>query len=149
MCAQLSRRHKTARRQPGKVTLLCMECAATTTTAAAATAVWQRMSWTHAMRRLWRWMTRDPKVQEGHAQDMPLVDLTMSPSAPVWRHHGSGTSCSRPKMYYDELLGKVVRAWWDGNVEVSDTREGQDGVSLRMAPPSPLRLPMWFVGCQT
>ena len=25
-------------------------------------------------------------------------------------------------------LGKVVRAWWDGNVGVSDSREGRDGV---------------------
>ena len=40
---------------------------------------------------------------EVHAQDMPLVDLTMSPSTPVLGHLGSGTSCSRPKMYYDEF----------------------------------------------
>ena len=43
------------------------------------------------------------KSPEGHAQDMPLVDLTMSPSTPVWGHHGSGTSCSRPKTYDDEF----------------------------------------------
>ena len=64
---------------------------------------------------------------EGHGQDMPLVDLTMSPMTPVLGDHGSGTSCSRPKMYYDEFLGKVARAWSDGNVEAADTREGEDG----------------------
>ena len=30
-------------------------------------------------------------------------------------------------MYYDECLGKAVRAWSDGNVEVSDTMAGEDG----------------------
>ena len=67
------------------------------------------------------------KSPEGHAQDMPLVDLTMSPMTPVLGDHGSGTSCSRPQAYYDEFLGKVARAWSDGNVEVSDTREGEEG----------------------
>ena len=59
------------------------------------------------------------KSPEGQAQDMTLVDLTMSPSTPVWEHHGSGTSCSRPKMN--------PRAWLGGNVDVSDSREGEDG----------------------
>ena len=68
------------------------------------------------------------KSPEGHAQDMPLVDLTMSPSTPVLGHHGSGTSCSRPKQSYDEFFfGEVVRAWWEGNVELSDGSEGDDG----------------------
>ena len=31
------------------------------------------------------------------------------------------------KTYDDDCLGKVVRAWLGGNVEVSDTREGEDG----------------------
>ena len=44
------------------------------------------------------------KSPEGHAQDMLLVDLTMC--TPVWGHHGSSTSCSRPKTYDDELLRK-------------------------------------------
>ena len=48
-------------------------------------------------------------------------------STPVLGHHGSGTSCSRPKQSYDELFAEVVRAWWEGNVEVSDSREGDDG----------------------
>ena len=46
------------------------------------------------------------KSPERHAQDMPLVDLTMSPSTPVLGHHGSGTSCSTPKQSHDELFWK-------------------------------------------
>ena len=65
-------------------------------------------------------------IPEGHAQDMTLLELAMSPSTPVLGHDGSGASCSRPKNHYNAFLAKVIRAWSDGNVEVYDAMEGED-----------------------
>jgi prepilin-type processing-associated H-X9-DG protein len=54
-------------------------------------------------------------------------------------------------MYYDELLGKVVCAWLDGHVGVSDSREGGDGFVYGVFEDGTTfttEVPMWFGVCQ-
>jgi len=57
-----------------------------------------------------------------------VIDLTDTP--PKKPPSTQDTSKGKHKVYFDFHRGKVVRAWADGTVEVSNTKEGDDGFMI-------------------